>query len=281
MGNELAGKVAIITGGASGMGRETVRLFRDEGAKVVIADIQDEAGQASAEELGETVAYRHCDVSKASDVAALVDFAVAHFGRLDIMFNNAGIPGDLKPVDFLDDDFADFDRVMAVDLLGVLLGCKFAGKAMAKQGGGAIINTASTAGFFAGYGIPAYRVAKAGVINITQNAAVVLGPHGIRVNAISPGPIETPILIPGIELPEEKLKKLSREIMDVMVEMQPLKRYGQPIDIANAAVFLGSDRSAQISGQNLVVAGAMGIGDTVDRLAGINAAVACALSGDA
>lgn len=281
MGDELAGKVAIITGGASGMGRETVRLFRDEGAKVVIADIQDEAGQTYAEELGEAVAYRRCDVSKASDVAALVDFAVAHFGRLDIMFNNAGIPGNVKPVDFLDDDFEDFDRVMAVDLLGVLLGCKFAGKAMARQGGGAIINTASTAAFFAGHGVPVYRVAKAGVINITQNAAVVLGPHGIRVNAISPGPIETPILIPGIELPEEKLKKLSREIMDVMVEMQPLKRYGQPIDIANAAVFLGSDRSAQISGQNLVVAGAMGIGDSVDRLAGINAAVVRALSGDA
>jgi len=263
------------------MGRETARVFRDEGAKVVIADISDAQGEALAEELGGSVAYRHCDVSKAADVEAVVAFAVGCFGRLDIMFNNAGIAGNTKPVDFIDDDFADFDKVMSVDLLGVMLGCKFAGRAMKAQGSGAIINTASTAAFHAGYGVPVYRVAKAGVVNITQNAAIVLGPYGIRVNAISPGPIETPILIPGLDLPEEKRAKLSRELMDVMVEMQPLKRYGQPRDIANAALFLGSDRSAQISGQNLVVAGGIGVGDTVDRLIGMNAAIIRTLSPEA
>lgn len=279
MSGELAGKFAIVTGGASGMGRETARVFRDEGAQVVIADIQDEQGRAHAEELGASVVYRHCDVSRADDVEALVDFAVDRFGRLDIMFNNAGISGSMQQVDFFDDDFAEFGQVMSVDLFGVMLGCKFAGRAMAGQGGGAIINTASTAGFFGGYGIPVYRAAKAGVINITQNAAIILGAHGVRVNAISPGPIETPIFLPGIDLPEERLTRLSREIMDVMVAMQPLKRYGQPVDIANAAVFLGSDRSAQISGQNLTVDGGMTAGDNIDRLVQINAVVARALSG--
>jgi len=274
MSEELKGKVAIITGGGSGLGAGTARLFAAEGARVVIADIADDAGEELANELGGEAKFYHCDVSKAEDVKGLVEFAVSTFGKLDIMFNNAGIAGDMQHVDFLEDAFDDFSKVMEVDLLGVMLGCRFAGRAMAKTGGGAIINTASTAGSFAGYGIPAYRAAKAGVISITQNAAVVLGKYGIRVNAISPGPIETPIFLPGVELPEDVKAALSRELMEVMVEMQPLKRYGQPIDIANAAVFLGSDRSAQISGQDLIVAGGMGIGDNVDRLAEMNKVVA-------
>lgn len=272
MSEELKAKVAIVTGGASGMGRETVRLFHSEGAKVVIADITADAGEAYAAELGDNVRFVRCDVTQADQVEALVAAAVEEFGRLDIMFNNAGVTGGMKQIDFFDEEFEDFSHTMSVDLLGVMLGCKFAGRAMAKSGGGAIINTASTAGSFAGYGIPVYRAAKAGVISMTQNAAIMLGKHNIRVNAISPGPIETPIFIPGVDLPEDKKKILSHEIMEVMVEMQPLKRFGQPIDIANAAVFLGSDRSAQITGQNLIVAGGLGIGDTVDRLVGINAA---------
>lgn len=277
MSDELKGKVAIVTGGASGMGRETVRLFRDEGAKVVIADIAADAGAAYAAQLGGEVRFQQCDVSKAADVEALVAFCVATFGRLDIMFNNAGLLAEGGVTDFLDDDFADFTKTMSVDLLGVLLGCRFAGKAMAKQGGGSIINTASSTATISGYGIPVYRAAKAGVVNVTQTAALVLGQYGIRVNAISPGPIETPILLPGLELPPDKRKAVSRAVMDVMIEAQPLKRVGQPIDIANAALFLGSDRSAQITGQNLMVAGGMGLGDLVDRRLGIQAAVESAL----
>jgi NAD(P)-dependent dehydrogenase (short-subunit alcohol dehydrogenase family) len=270
MSGELAGKVAIVTGGASGMGRETVRKFHAEGSAVVIADIAVEAAAALAEELGDRVRYRRCDVSKAKDVERLVESCLAEFGQLDIMFNNAGITGDTKKVDFFDDGFDDLAHIVSIDLLGVMLGCRFAGRAMAKQSKGSIINTASTAGTLGGIGMLPYRAAKAGVLNFTQNAALILGPHGIRVNAISPGAVETPILIPGLSLPEDRAAALIREVMDILTRNQALKRYGQPDDIANAAVFLASDRSLQITGQNLVVSGGQGIGDPTDWLADVN-----------
>jgi NAD(P)-dependent dehydrogenase (short-subunit alcohol dehydrogenase family) len=271
MSLELSDKVAIITGGASGMGRESVRRFHAEGAFVVVADISDEAGEAVARELGERVRFEHCDVSKGEEVAALVDACVSHFGKLDIMFNNAGITGDTAHVDFFDDDFADLGRIVSVDLLGVMYGCRHAGKAMAKTGGGSIINTASTAGSLGGIGMLPYRAIKAGVLNFTKNAAVLLGPHNIRVNSISPGAIETPILIPGVSLPPEESSALIRNVMTILSHNQALKRFGQPEDIANAAIFLGSDRSLQITGQDLVVSGGQAIGDSRDWVAEVNA----------
>lgn len=278
MAGELAGKVAVITGGASGIGAATAKLFHQEGAQVVIADIDDDAGRQLAEAIGSGAAYCRCDVSRANEVEALVGHAVEHFGRLDVMFNNAGVSGDMRHIDFLDNDFADFTRVMSVDVLGVMLGCRFAGKVMAAQGGGgAIINTSSTAGFYGGYGLPVYRAAKAGVINFTCNAAIALAPFGVRVNSISPGPIETSMAAAGLDLPPERLERLNRDVMDAMIEMQPLKRYGQPLDIANAAVFLASDRSLQITGQNLAVSGGMGIGDNRDRMVDIGAIIAEAM----
>ncbi|MEL7027698.1 MAG: SDR family oxidoreductase [Pseudomonadota bacterium] len=279
MGSELSGKTAIITGGASGIGAGTARVFVEEGARVVISDVQDEKGEALAAELGDAARYRRADVSDPNDVEALVGFAVDALGGLDIMFNNAGISGDMQHKEFLDEDYAEFDTVMKVDLLGVMNGCRYAGRQMAEAGGGSIINTASTAGFFAGYGIPAYRAAKAGVINYTQNAAMALGRYQIRVNAISPGPIETPIMGSGIELPEAQLEQLSRDIMGVIVEPQALKRFGQPEDIANAAVFLGSDRSVQVTGLNLVVGGGSALGDPIDRTAEMQKVFAAAMGG--
>lgn len=277
---ELEGKRAIITGGASGIGAGTARLFVEEGARVVIADIQEDAGEALAAELGDGALFLRTDVSVAENVQALVGFCKDAFGGVDIMFNNAGVSGDMQHKQFLDEDYAEFDKVMGVDVLGVFLGCRFAGQLMAEQGGGSIINTASTAGFFAGHGLPIYRAAKAAVINYTENAAIALGEHNIRVNAISPGPIETPIMGTGIDLPPAAAEQLARDIMEVIVEPQPLKRMGQPADIANAAVFLGSDRSALITGLNLVVGGGTALGDPVDRVAQMQKVFTAALSQD-
>ena len=279
MSNELDGKVAIITGAASGIGAETARVFVNEGARVVLADIQDEAGEALAREIGANATYRHADVSNGDDVSALAAAAVDAFGGLDIMFNNAGVSGDMQFKEFLDQDYSEFDKIMRVDLLGVMFGCRYAARHMAQHEGGSIINTASTAGYFPGHGIPSYRAAKAGVLNYTENAAVALGAYNIRVNAISPGPIETPIMASGIDLPENKLAKLAEDIMGVIMEPQSMKRMGQPVDIANAAVFLGSDRSAQITGINLPVTGGSALGDPVDRTAQMQDVFVAAMSG--
>lgn len=255
------------------MGLESVRLFVREGARVVIADVNEGPGLAAAQALGDAALFVRCDVAQAADVDALVAKTIEHFGALDIMFNNAGVTGDLAPIDFLDEDFAAFDTVMRVDLLGVLLGCKFAGRAMARQGRGSIINTASTAGFFSGHGLPIYRAAKAGVLSATASAAMALGPLGIRVNALSPGAIETPIFAPeGVD--PGRIARMNGEIMDTMLELQPLKRRGQPMDVAQAALFLASDLSVQITGINLPVAAGLGIGDPVDRRIAISAAMA-------
>jgi NAD(P)-dependent dehydrogenase (short-subunit alcohol dehydrogenase family) len=270
---ELTEKVAIITGGASGIGRATAEMFVQEGARVIIADISDDLGRQLAYRLGDGAAFIRTDVSRAEEVDRLVTRTVETFGKLDILFNNAGISGNLQKTDLVDEEFEDFEKVLAIDLLGPMLGTKFAARHMRKQAHGSIINTASTAGFYAGFGIPAYRAAKAGVIAFTQMAAVELGSAGIRVNSISPGPVETPIMVGGQYSPE-----LARELMQaastILTEMQLLKRVGKPKDIANAAVFLASDRSANITGHNIVVDGGSSIGDKVDRTATMQRAFA-------
>src|SRR3954449_7149839 len=159
MGGELAGKVAIVTGGASGIGQATAELFVEEGAEVVIADVNANAGEEVAAKLGGNAAFKRADVSSADDVQAIVDVAVDRFGGLHIMINNAGIGG--SPRRFLTDDFRDFDRMMAVNLLGVMLGTPRAARHMASNGGGAIINTTSIAGINPGAGFTNYRAAKA------------------------------------------------------------------------------------------------------------------------
>jgi NAD(P)-dependent dehydrogenase (short-subunit alcohol dehydrogenase family) len=267
---ELGGKVAIVTGGASGIGKQSVKTFLEEGARVVIADVNAEAGAELAHVLGKAAAFCRADVSSAEDMERLVSFAIAHFGDLDIMFNNAGISGSMTNTRLVDEDFADFDRVMRVDLLGVMLGVKFAGRHMIRKRAGAIINTASTGGVTGGFGIACYRAAKAGVLNFTQVAAMEYGPHRVRVNAISPGPIETPIITGGLELPLEQAQALQRQVLGIMAGAQALDRLGQPQDIANAAVFLGSDRSLQITGHNLIVSGGICAGDPSNRMGKIN-----------
>lgn len=260
---ELAGKVAIITGGASGIGRGSVELFVEEGAKVVIADINEREGRELAHTLGSSARFRRTDVSDRDDVQALVDFAVSEFGGLHIMFNNAGLP-DESTCPLLDADFSRFERVMQVNVLGVMLGTQIAARHMVKHGGGSIINTSSTGGLRAGHSFTMYRAAKAGVINFTQNAAIELGPYLIRVNCICPGNIPTDMASfaaaePGMS--EAHSREMQREIRAVRMDWQPLKRQGAPRDIGQTALFLGSDRSQQMTGQTLTVDGGAATGD--------------------
>jgi NAD(P)-dependent dehydrogenase (short-subunit alcohol dehydrogenase family) len=261
---QLDGKRAIITGAASGIGRATAELFVEEGARVVIADVADEPGREFVRLLGKSAAFHHTDVSSPADTEALVEFAVQALGGIDILFNNAGISESVSKVALLDEEFESFGKVMSVDLLGPMLGTRYAGRVMRRQGSGVILNTASTGGFYAGHGLPVYRAAKAGVISFTQVAAIELGKHGIRVNCISPGPIETNMA--GAGFPPDVAAKIGQVASRLLTDMQVLARTGQPRDIANAAVFLASDRAAQITGHNLVVDGGLSIGDKVDRV---------------
>src|SRR5882762_5393266 len=177
MAEELSGKVAIITGGASGLGRATVELFAKEGAKVVIADVDAARGEALAQTLGDATLFKRTDVTNADEVQALVDFAVARFGGLDVMFNNAGIPGSTHPR-FLDDPLTDFQRMMDVNLLAVMLGTQRAARHMAQHGGGSIINNSSIAAIKAGFGVIIYRAAKAAVVHFTKCVAIDLAEYG-------------------------------------------------------------------------------------------------------
>jgi len=257
MTQELAGKIAIITGGANGLGRATAELFVEEGARVVIADVDSERGEALAATLGGAAAFKRTDVSSAEEIQALVDFAVARFGGLHVMFNNAGISGAMTRR-FLDDELKDFQHVLAVNLFGVMVGSQRAARHMAKHGGGSIINTSSIAGITAGGGVMTYRASKAAVIQFTRSLAIDLADHGIRVNCVAPGLIPTGIA--------------SFDRAPVMQVVQPLKRQGQPRDVANAVLYLASERSAQTTGIVLPVDGGTTVGAPTHRVIAIMAA---------
>ena len=193
MVNELAGKVAIVTGGASGIGAGIVEKFLAEGARVVIADVERDRGEDLAATLGADAVFRLTDVSDPDQVGALVAAAVETFGGLDVMVNNAGVSSKMHR-SFLDDDLADFQRVMSVNVLGVMAGTRDAARQMATSGGGSIINMSSIGGIQAGGGVMTYRASKAAVIMFTKSAAIELAHYEVRVNAIAPGNIPTPLL---------------------------------------------------------------------------------------
>ena len=249
----LEGKVAVITGGSSGIGEASVRLFAHEAARVIVADIQDEKGQKLANELGDTVSYIHTDVSVEKDVQAMVAYAVETYGRLDCMFNNAGIAGAVGPIESV--TMEAFDKTLAVLLRGVFLGIKYAAPVMKKQGGGSIISTASVAGIRTGYGNHIYSAAKAGVIQLTRSVAMELGEAGIRVNCILPGFIPTPMIGRARGLSIEAADGKIDVIKESFKEAQPIKRAGQPEDIAKAALWLAGDDSSFVNGHALVVDG--------------------------
>lgn len=272
MGQDLAGKVAIVTGGASGIGRATAELFVAEGAQVVIADVDAARGEELAASLGEAAIFRKTDVSQREEVQALVDLAISRFGGLHVMFNNAGIGGKMY-ANFLDDPLEDYERVLGVNLMGVVYGAQFAARHMARHGGGAIINTASIAGLLPGYTLMQYRSSKSAVIGFSKAIAIDLAAHNIRVNVLAPGSIKTPMTDfgePGMTA--EDVAKIRAETDKVFMSYQPLKRQGRPEDAAQAVLFLASDRAAQVTGVVMPVDGGITAGDPINHAADIMAA---------
>ncbi len=250
MVEELAGKVAVVTGGASGIGRATALRFVEEGAKVVVADVDVERGEELVADLGGSALFHRTDVAERDEVQALVDHAVSAFGRLDVMFNNAGIASSFRR--FLKDDLADLERVIAVNLFGVIYGSQSAARYMAERGGGAIVN-ATSIGALSGGGPPvAYRTSKAAVIQFSRSIATDLAEYGIRVNCVAPGHIPTEIT--------------SYDLGPVIRANQPLQRKGTTRDVAEAVVFLASDRAAQITGVVLPVDGGTVAGPPLEQL---------------
>ena len=244
----LEGKVAAITGGASGFGAASAKLFVAEGAKVMLGDIQDERGIEYADSLGDAAHFIHCDVTKEDQVAALVDQTVSDFGQLDIMYNNAGIPGALGPIDTT--PYAEWTATLDVLLNGTFLGTKHAARVMKPRRTGVIIQTSSIAGVTGGIGPHAYSVAKTAVIGMTKNVASELCHFGIRVNAIAPATMATPMPAAMLVGDPDDIEGLK----EILAEDSPLPgRPGLAEDIAEAVLWLASDNAGYVSGHTLVV----------------------------
>jgi NAD(P)-dependent dehydrogenase (short-subunit alcohol dehydrogenase family) len=254
----LDGKVAVITGGASGIGEGTVRLFVAEGARVVIADVQDERGRRLAGELGTRAVYARTDVRDEGQIAAALGAAVARFGRLDCLFNNAGAVGVTGGIAEISAE--GFDATIALLLRAVLLGMKHAAPPMRKQGAGSIISTASVAGLRGGWGPHVYSAAKAAVIGLTRSVALELAESNIRVNCICPGGIATPIFGTSLGLADEALDQSVNLMKGAMTAMHPVGRSGLPDDIAHAALWLAGDESTFVTGQAIAVDGGLTAG---------------------
>jgi NAD(P)-dependent dehydrogenase (short-subunit alcohol dehydrogenase family) len=244
----VAGKVALVTGASSGIGRATALAFAREGAKVVVADVTVEGGEetvAQVKKAGGEAIFVKTDVSKAVEVEALVAKAVATYGRLDCAHNNAGIAGNAKTI--VDDTEDNWDRILAINLKGVWLCMKYEIAHMLKQGGGAIVNTASGAGLIGVRRGGAYVASKHGVVGLTKTAALEYAKAGIRVNCVCPGPIDTPML--------QGIGGSNQVVIERMVAAQPGGRLGKPAEIAEAAVWLCSDAASFVTGLPMPVDG--------------------------
>ncbi|PXY33320.1 short-chain dehydrogenase [Prauserella coralliicola] len=240
----LAGKVAVVTGAGSGIGRAAAMLFAREGARVVCADRSGHEKEAAAE-IGTAAVAVRVDVASSADVAAMIDTATREFGRLDVLFNNAGFGGESRPLAEIDEE--TFDELVAVNLKGVFLGMKYGIAAMLASGGGSVINTASTAGVVGWKGKAAYSAAKGGVVQLTRSAALDYARQNVRVNAICPGMTWTGLANAdpdGSSTPPEDLRP-----------PQPMGRWGLPSELAAAALFLASDESSFVTGTAIPVDG--------------------------
>lgn len=249
MGARLDGKVAIVTGGASGIGEATARMFAEEGARLVIADMDGSAGETLAKELGDAIFCR-TDVTLENEVANVVAYAVDRYGRLDCMVNNAGIVGAIGSI--CDTPYDHWKATLAVLLDGVFFGCKHAARAMlASSTRGTILNTASVAGLRGGFGAHAYSTAKHAVIGLTRSVASELAPHGVRANAVAPGAVVTPLIEAITGADGDTLRGLA-------AQASPLGQATCPRDIAGAFTYLASDDAAHVTGEVLTVdAGSM------------------------
>ena len=247
MVGRLQGKVAVITGGAGGIGKVTAKRFLDEGASVVLVDLFEDALAEAKKELGENVLTVQADVSKEEDVQKYVDQTVEQFGKIDIFFNNAGIEGKVAPI--IEQKIEDFDKVLSVNVRGVFLGLQKVLPVMIKQKSGSIINTSSVAGLGGSPNISPYITSKHAVVGLTKAAAVESASYGIRVNSIHPSPVNTRMmrsLETGLAVDEATMAKTI-----------PLGRYGESSDIANLVLFLASDESTFITGSQYRIDGGM------------------------
>ncbi|UNK80186.1 SDR family oxidoreductase [Sphingopyxis granuli] len=259
----FAGKVAVVTGAASGIGKAAVLKLASEGAHVFAADIDEAGGQALAAASNGRIDFIRCDVTQPADIEALMNAAAAKGGGIDIVFNNAGAGGDRAPIDEITPE--GWDRTMDLLLKSVAMGIRYAaphmkGRPSTKNGGASIVNTASVAALGAGYSPTAYAVAKAGVLHLTKVAATDLAQYGIRVNAICPGFINTNIFTESLEVPETSKDAAKAIIADMSAHAQPVARGGQPEDIANAVAYLASEDAGFMTGTHMLVDGGLTIG---------------------
>jgi NAD(P)-dependent dehydrogenase (short-subunit alcohol dehydrogenase family) len=254
----FAGKTAVITGAASGIGRATVLKLAGEGATVFAADIDEAGGAAVAAASNGDVRFQRCDVTQVTDIAALMDRAAAETGGIDIVFNNAAAGGARAKIDEIEPE--DWDATMNLVLRSVAMGIRYAAPHMKGRAGASIINTASIAALGAGYSPTAYAVAKAGVLHLSKMAAMDLAQYGIRVNAICPGFINTNIFTASLDVPDARKDEAKGVIAAMSALAQPVARGGQPDDIANMVAFLASSDAAFITGAEMVVDGGITVG---------------------
>lgn len=261
MSGRLEGKVAVITGAASGIGAATAKTYVDHGARVVLGDIQDEAGEGMAAALGGAghAIFRHCNVTNEAEVEALVEAAVAEFGQIDIMFNCAGIVGALGPMSTTPAE--EWKLTIDIMINGVFYGMKHASRYMKEAGSGSIISMSSTAGVMGGLGPHAYAAAKHAVVGMTKNLAAEVGGYGVRVNCIAPAGMATPMVADVITGDHQNLE----ETIATLAALSPLKgRAGLAQDVANAALWLASDESGYTSGLTLTVDAGATTGSTAE-----------------
>ena len=256
--HRFKGKTVVITGAASGIGAEAVRLFASEGATVFASDIDDESGRALEAATAGDVRYRHCDVSDPASIKALMDGAAAETGGIDTVFNNAGAAGAMEDISEIEPE--SWDRTMDLLLRSVAMGIRYAVPHMKGRKGASFVNVSSVAAVGPGYSPTAYAVAKMGVLHLTKCAATDLAQHGIRVNAVQPGFINTNIFTSALEIEGDLRRQANAVIAQMSSNAQPVARGGQPRDIAEAVAFLASDAAGFMTGASMIVDGGLTLG---------------------